>query len=76
MLIQKNEFFLFPLAEHQKIRYNRNMSITFRNTIRLEEYAGMGLMPEKPCGTGFHGGGANSKGSAKLFHADDKKYTS
>ena len=51
--------FTVPLAELQKIRYNRNMSITFRNTIRLEEYAGMELMPENPCGTGFHGGGGN-----------------
>ena len=52
------------------------MSITYRNTIRLEEYAGMELMPEKPCDTGIHGGGATSKGSAKAFHADDKKDTS
>ena len=53
------------------------MSITYRNTIRLEEYAGMGLMPENPCDTGLHGGGgATSKGSGKAFYADDKKDTS
>ena len=52
------------------------MSITFRNIIRLEKDAGMELMPENPCVTGFHGGGATSKGSAKAFYADDKKDTS
>ena len=45
------------------------MSITFRSTIRLEEYAGMELMPEKPCGTGFHGGGG------QLLKAQQKRFT-
>ena len=34
--------------------------------------AGMGLMPEKPCDIGFHGGGgATSKGSTKAFYTDE-----
>ena len=45
------------------------MSITFRNTIRLEEYAGMGLIPEKPCYTGLHGGGG------QLLKAQQKRFT-
>ena len=49
------------------------MSITFRNTIRLEEYAGMELMSEKPCGTGFHGGGQLLKAQQKRFTRMIKK---
>ena len=45
------------------------MSITFRNTIRLEEYAGMELMSEKPCDTGLHGGGG------QLLKAQQKRFT-
>ena len=45
------------------------MSITFRNTIRLEECAGKELMSEKPCDTGFHGGGG------QLLKAQQKCFT-
>ena len=33
--------------------------MNFVNTIKYEKEAGNELMPEKPCGTGFHGGGGN-----------------
>ena len=49
------------------------MSITFRNTIRLEEYAGMELVPEKPCDTGFHGWGQLLKAQQKRFTRMIKK---
>ena len=45
------------------------MSITFRNIIRLEKDAGMELMPENPCVTGFHGGGG------QLLKAQQKRFT-
>ena len=52
------------------------MSMNLDWIVEIEKDTGMELMSEKPCGTGFHGGGATSKGSAKAFHADDKKDTS
>ena len=52
------------------------MRNNFIYRVAKEEYAGMELMPEKPCDTGFHGGGATSKGSAKAFYADEEKDTS
>ena len=33
--------------------------MNFVNTIKYEKESGNELMPEKPCGTGFHGGGGN-----------------
>ena len=47
------------------------MSMNLDWIVAKEKDAGMGLMPEKPCDTGFHGGGATSKGSAKAFYADE-----
>ena len=35
------------------------MSNNFINRVAKEKETGMELMPEKPCGTGFHGGGGN-----------------
>ena len=35
------------------------MSMNLDWIVAKEKDAGMGLMPEKPCDTGFHGGGGN-----------------
>ena len=35
------------------------MSTSLDWIVEIEKDTGMELMPEKPCGTGFHGGGGN-----------------
>ena len=51
--------FTVPLAELQKIRYNQDMRNNFIYRVAKGKDAGMELMSEKPCYTGFHGGGGN-----------------
>ncbi len=64
--------FSFPLAEHQKIRYNQNMSTNLDWIVKIEKETGMELMPENPCGTGFHGVGG---GGGQLLKAQQKRFT-
>ena len=45
------------------------MSTNLNRIVEIEKDAGMGLMPEKPCYTGFHGGGG------QLLKAQGKRFT-
>lgn len=46
-------------------------SLMLRKNASSRKCTGLGLIPEKPCDTGFHEEGATSKSSGKAFCVDE-----
>ena len=56
----------------QIICYTLTMSsLMLRKNASSRKCTGLGLIPEKPCDTGFHEEGATSKSSGKAFCVDE-----